>query len=401
MTGPVPDAAERDVPVPALRVAEPLPWALRKPVVAKPAGWDYGYLEGNELHPSSPQEMRDRARHGQPLHMVWTPASPWLVWPEEVPEVFGELRTTSVATAKQRIRGPLAGFVVLLLANAAIWAGSGPAPLLLVLLGIAVIWLAAGAYTLRSARYLTPTSFRASVEDAVHGSWAASRPVPWTQATAVCLGVVYAAQFFNPGSEAVAGLVKPLVWQGQGWRLFTATLMHAHILHFYFNLTALLALGRLAEVHSHRSYVPLVFLAAALTGSLFSLFLMPNITSVGASGAILGLTGFLLVIARRRRNVLPPGFLRMMAFDVGGVVALGIFGFGIIDNAAHLGGFLGGMGVGSLLVPSGESRPTVGWEPSPAVSAAGWASLAVLAVGALATATLIVTAGNPRSLLGS
>lgn len=95
----------------------------------------------------------------------------------------------------------------------------------------------------------------------------------------------------------------------------------------------------------------LVFLTTVVTGSLASLYLGSPGSSVGASGGILGCLGFLLVVTSRFREVLP-GFLRVSLIQSTIVVTIfGLLGSQFIDNAAHAGGFLGGIALGLVMTP--------------------------------------------------
>jgi membrane associated rhomboid family serine protease len=158
-------------------------------------------------------------------------------------------------------------------------------------------------------------------------------------------------------SVRIAGLVKSELRHGQWWRLFTAPFLHGNLIHFIFNASALLGLGRLTEALAGRSRLATVFAASAIGGSVFSLFLMPHSISVGASGGLLGLIGFLLVLGYRRRSLLPPGFVRAFVINVALVVVMGIVAFSIIDNASHLGGFLCGATAAAIMVRPQGSLP--------------------------------------------
>jgi len=166
----------------------------------------------------------------------------------------------------------------------------------------------------------------------------------------------------------------------QWWRLFTGTLLPADLLHFVMNYAALVALGRMLEVHAHRAYVPLVFLVSAAAGSVASVALPPETWAVGASGGILGLVGALISLGTLRRAHLPAHFTRSLWTVVGATALLGLVGFAFIDNAAHLGGFLGGVACGALFVPHRDA-PTV--QPGPVTRLLGDLSLGAIAATAL------------------
>lgn len=82
-----------------------------------------------------------------------------------------------------------------------------------------------------------------------------------------------------------------------------------------------------------------------------SLFLMPNINSIGASGGVMGLIGYLAIYGYRRKRQLPPGFLKNILVNVGLIAAMGVIAYQFIDNAAHLGGFLVGAAYGFIQIP--------------------------------------------------
>jgi membrane associated rhomboid family serine protease len=169
------------------------------------------------------------------------------------------------------------------------------------------------------------------------------------------LGCLIAVALIQPVFEAkksieVAGLVKEAVRQGEWWRLATCTVMHANFLHIWMNGQALISMGKEIEALAHRTYLPLVFFLSALVGSLFSFVLIPNTTSVGASGGLMGLVGFLAVIGYRRQQMLPPGFSKRVLLSIAFIAAVGLVGFALIDNAAHFGGLIAGVVLSVVLI---------------------------------------------------
>lgn len=183
--------------------------------------------------------------------------------------------------------------------------------------------------------------------------------VPWTRlwrsfAVLGLFAAVYGAQWWCglESSVAAAGLVKGKVWEGQWWRLFSAPLMHGPVMHILMNGFSWYALATLMERVAHRNLVLPVFLITSLAGSVFSLFLLPGVSSLGASGGILGLLGFLTVLGLRRAKLLPPGFGPNLARSLAGLIVLGLAAWQVIDNAAHAGGYLAGCLLGLGFFPS-------------------------------------------------
>jgi membrane associated rhomboid family serine protease len=188
--------------------------------------------------------------------------------------------------------------------------------------------------------------------------------------TRLILGInvaVFALAFLQVGGADVAtGLpaivaklgMRPLfiAFQGDYYRLITDAFLHEQILHFGFNMYALLLLGDQVErVLGRWRYVSLYF-AAALSGSAASYcFLAPNSVGLGASGAIFGLFGAIFVIQRR---------IGADNQQIVVILLLNLFlGFVIpgIDWRAHVGGLVAGalITAGYVHVGRGARRSAV------------------------------------------
>jgi membrane associated rhomboid family serine protease len=195
------------------------------------------------------------------------------------------------------------------------------------------------------------------------------------------LVAVFVVQFFTGMNRSIeaAGMVKPFVFQfGQYWRLLTCTVLHGDVLHIAFNVVALVALGRLIEAHAHPVYLPVTFLFSAICGSLASLYMTPDgPPSIGASGGLMGMIGFLLVMGYRRKEVLPPGFLKSILFSIALILGIGMIAAGMIDNAAHLGGLAGGVLLGLVYVTRRRTR-NYRLQPSAAANLAGVMCMGVI-----------------------
>jgi membrane associated rhomboid family serine protease len=182
-----------------------------------------------------------------------------------------------------------------------------------------------------------------------------------------------------------AALVKPLVREGQWWRLLSSTYLHAGLLHIWMNGLSLRNVGIVMEAYAPRARLPLVYLLSALGASLASVVFVPEGTSVGASGAILGLLGYLIVLARRRPDEIFPGMRSALVTAALLTAYLGLFGFAFIDNAAHAGGFATGALVGLATIPRADDPP-----PSPILDMLGIASWVVLGAGAVFTGLVLL-----------
>jgi len=149
---------------------------------------------------------------------------------------------------------------------------------------------------------------------------------------------------------SAGALHRASVLKGEVWRIFTATILHGDITHLFGNMVMLYILALGVEHGFGIARGMLIYLVSALAGSLASL-VMSEGPSVGASGAIFGLAGAVIVFVYRFRNRY---FLRdkrigfVLLIWAGWTVVTGFLSPGI-DNWAHIGGFVGGAGLGALL----------------------------------------------------
>ena len=183
------------------------------------------------------------------------------------------------------------------------------------------------------------------------------------------------------------GSDSPLILQhSEWWRLITGTFVHVTILHLALNMWCLWNLGVFGEPLLGRPGLVAVYLLTGTAGMMFSLtwsVLKGQDTLVaGASGAVFGVAGILIVLLSNRKLAAPWKELRSLRRSVIWFAALNL-AIGIvpeflpafspsqlarlhldpsslphIDNKAHLGGFLSGLALGFPLFPrmtSGKS----------------------------------------------
>lgn len=135
-------------------------------------------------------------------------------------------------------------------------------------------------------------------------------------------------------------LFGPAVRAGEIWRLLSCAFLHAGVLHLFFNMYALNILGTQVETYIGRARFLFIYFVSALSGSLMSMA-FSNSLSVGASGAIFGLMGCLLYFGYHYRMYLGSA-LKSQIIPL--IVLNLLIGFtsSSIDNAAHIGGLVGG-----------------------------------------------------------
>lgn len=249
----------------------------------------------------------------------------------------------------------------------------------IILLVIGFAFIVKGVLGLHRARNLTLEDLKPSEQETDFAeSLKRTKPV-FTWIILACLIAVGICQpvFESKDSIEAAGLVKGAVRQGEWWRLLTCATLHVNFLHIWMNGLALLGLGRLMESVASRYHLNLTFLLSAACGSIFSLLLLPNTTSAGASGGLMGLFGFLALLGHRRKETLPGGFFTSIVINICFIGIIGLVGFSIIDNAAHLGGLIAGAICGAVMIKRGSQEMPV--ETGAAVKVLGMASLLAIA----------------------
>lgn len=198
----------------------------------------------------------------------------------------------------------------------------------------------------------------------------------------------------NPFSPANLDILKlganfaPLTATGDLWRLFSSMFIHIGVLHLLVNMWALYIFGSYAEFYFGRKFYAVMYLLCGLMGSIATTWWnlpaaeamlrsdlpqqLPAI-SAGASGAIMGLGGALLIAAWRPRADLPVGArlnLRMLITLMLINLAIGLL-IPNIDNAAHM----GGAATGILLAWLFSFSHQAGHAPQPAYVAIRWAGI--------------------------
>jgi membrane associated rhomboid family serine protease len=145
-------------------------------------------------------------------------------------------------------------------------------------------------------------------------------------------------------------LVGSDVADGDWWRLGSAMFLHGSLLHLAFNMVALWIVGMVVEQALGTSRFLLVYVVSGLAGSAGALLLpiarsgggfvfdyQPDRATVGASGAIYGLFGALLILEYVATGTLAGQAMALIAVNL--AISLVIPGISI---GGHLGGLIGG-----------------------------------------------------------
>jgi len=188
---------------------------------------------------------------------------------------------------------------------------------------------------------------------------------------------------FGSGLSRPFRLSDGTVTGGEWWRLITPIFLHGRLLHFFFNSYVLLQLGPIVEGIFGTARYWVIYLCCGIAGSAMSQLLRP-VNTVGASGAIMGLMGLLLVYGWRRGGALGESLKASMLRFAVYIVIFSLLVRGI-DHLNHVGGFACGALL-ALVVRAGAFRgrgEALFWQ---AASLAGvllvlWAFYNVAAIG--------------------
>lgn len=161
----------------------------------------------------------------------------------------------------------------------------------------------------------------------------------------------------------------PGVATGAWWQLITSAFAHVEVWHIGFNMLALWMLGPLIEKLLGRARFLAIYVIAALAGSgVAVLFSATWGMTLGASGAIFGLMGAVLLIAIKHQ-----GNVRSILIWLGLNAAITVTNLGQISWEGHLGGFLGGLAATAAIIHLPKDKRS--WQ---------WPLLIVLGVGSVA-----------------
>jgi membrane associated rhomboid family serine protease len=133
-------------------------------------------------------------------------------------------------------------------------------------------------------------------------------------------------------------LYGPLVAHGDWWRLVTAMFLHASIIHIGFNMFALYVIGTPVEQYLGRARYLGLYFVSGLAGSAGGLLQAPHTPVLGASGAIFGILGAMLIIEWQVTGRLAGNAATWIVLNL-------VISFAIpnISWGGHIGGLIGGI----------------------------------------------------------
>jgi membrane associated rhomboid family serine protease len=160
------------------------------------------------------------------------------------------------------------------------------------------------------------------------------------------VGAVQGGGLFDPGNSIYhagsvyrhAVLYGPWVANGGWYRLVTSMFLHENLLHIGFNMFALWVIGIPVEQYLGRARYLALYFVSGLAGSAGALLQAPHTPILGASGAIFGILGAMLVIEWQATGRLGGNAMTLIVINL--VISFAIPG---ISWGGHVGGLIGGI----------------------------------------------------------
>jgi membrane associated rhomboid family serine protease len=133
-------------------------------------------------------------------------------------------------------------------------------------------------------------------------------------------------------------LYGPSVAHGDWWRLVTSMFLHASILHIGFNMYVLWVIGTPVEQYLGTNRYLGLYLVSGLAGSAGALLQSPLVPVLGASGAIFGILGAMMILEWQVTGRLAGQAAALVAINLGLSFVIPNISWG-----GHVGGLIGGM----------------------------------------------------------
>ena len=190
----------------------------------------------------------------------------------------------------------------------------------------------------------------------------------WPVVTLVLLALnflFFGLEIYAGGSDKLQVLLNlgaaygPYMRRGEYWRLVMPMFLHGGWLHILGNSYVLYILGPILERVYGDGRFATIYVASGIGGALLSMEVSKNV-SVGASGAIFGIAGAMLVTGYAHRDVVPSRWGRSFGKGMIPFILLNLaFGLSVhgIDNWGHLGGLTTGALLALVIPPPRHDSP--------------------------------------------
>jgi len=202
------------------------------------------------------------------------------------------------------------------------------------------------------------------------------------------IGAVQGGGISDPGSSIYRNgslyersvLYGPFVAHGDWWRLITSAFLHENLLHIAFNMLALWWIGGPVEQYLGRTRYLGLYFVSGLAGSAGALLQAPLTPTLGASGAIFGILGAMLILEWQATGRFGGQALTLILINL-----LLSFTISNISWGGHVGGLVGGILATLAFARWGRGHAAYG-----RIGPIGALGLVVIAAGSVAIAYLRV-----------
>lgn len=133
-------------------------------------------------------------------------------------------------------------------------------------------------------------------------------------------------------------LYGPWVPHGGWYRLVSSMFLHESLLHIGFNMYVLWAIGRIVEQYLGTARFIGLYFVSGLAGSAGALLVWPQSPGLGASGAIFGVLGAMMILEWQATGSFAGQAFVLVVINLGLSFVIPHVGWG-----AHLGGLIGGI----------------------------------------------------------
>ena len=185
------------------------------------------------------------------------------------------------------------------------------------------------------------------------------KPVATAVIFALCLVLLLVTTFAPQSNEIILryGLSAEGIGRGEYERFLTSMFLHSGWMHLASNAVYLYYFGVRSEKLLGTGRFLLLYLLSGICGGLLSVFLGDGYgISIGASGAIYGLLGAMLLLTKKKGPRYTGMNYSTMLLLAATAICLGFFEPNV-DNLGHIGGFLGGMAGFFLFFPRKKKEP--------------------------------------------
>lgn len=180
------------------------------------------------------------------------------------------------------------------------------------------------------------------------------RYLPWVNIFLVAANVIIflictftGDLLYNVGAFSVMDIIS----DGAYYRMFTSMFLHGNIQHLFSNMIVLYYVGEIVEKNMGHLPYAFIYVLSGVAGDvmsmLYEIWSGVYVSSIGASGAVFGIEGALLLLVILHQGKLERMTVGRVAFAIAFSLYCGYTGTNV-NNAAHVGGVLMGFAIAGI-----------------------------------------------------